>query len=223
MRKINTLIANANNYFTDSEVQIIKESVRRAEAYISSRFDKFDYSLDLLIAHPSYLMSTIEEDGVCGHTYDSRLIGITLDKSQAQVSKNTVFETVCHEISHSLRWEKQTEYVETLFDNMILEGLAVVFEEQALHGANIEDRQFFLQTVQDTTKDEYDSMIKVLQPSFSDTTYSYDELFFNGNDEIPRWTVYRLGYYYVKQYLKLTGRTLEQATFDSYKEFRKII
>lgn len=36
---------------------------------------------------------------------------------------------------------------------------------------------------------------------------------------MPRWAGYRLGYYYVKKYLEKTGRSIEEATLDSYKLF----
>ena len=39
---------------------------------------------------------------------------------------------MCHELAHSLRWEKVPEYAETIFDGIILEGMAVVLEEEAM-------------------------------------------------------------------------------------------
>ena len=40
---------------------------------------------------------------------------------------------MCHELVHSLRWEKVPEYAETMFNGMILEGMAVVLEEEAMN------------------------------------------------------------------------------------------
>ena len=39
---------------------------------------------------------------------------------------------MCHALAHSLRWEKVPEYAETIFDGIILEGMAVVLEEEAM-------------------------------------------------------------------------------------------
>ena len=39
---------------------------------------------------------------------------------------------MCHELAHYLRWEKVPEYAETIFDGIILEGMAVVLEEEAM-------------------------------------------------------------------------------------------
>jgi len=223
MGKINILLANAGSYFTDDEIGVIKDSVRKAELYISSRFDEFDYSIDLIVARSSFMQGTIPEDGICGRTFSSKLLTVVINKQQSPVSADSIYETTCHELSHSLRWEKVPEYTETLFDDMILEGLAVALEEQAVKDAKVHKRQFFLQSMLDTSQDEYAGMIEALQSSFSNTEFNYGELFYSGNDSLTRWAGYRLGYFYVKRYLEATGRTIEQATMDSYKDFRKII
>lgn len=40
---------------------------------------------------------------------------------------------MCHELAHSLRWEKVQEYAETMFNDMILKVLAVILEEEAMN------------------------------------------------------------------------------------------
>ncbi len=42
----------------------------------------------------------------------------------------------------------------------------------------------------------------------------YDTIFFNGNDDLPRWSGYSLGYYLVKKYLEKTGKKIEEAFVD---------
>lgn len=39
---------------------------------------------------------------------------------------------MCHELTYSLHWEKVPEHTETIFDGIILEGMAVVLEEEAM-------------------------------------------------------------------------------------------
>jgi hypothetical protein len=39
---------------------------------------------------------------------------------------------MCHELAYSLHWEKVPEHTETIFDGIILEGMAVVLEEEAM-------------------------------------------------------------------------------------------
>ena len=43
-----------------------------------------------------------------------------------------LLETMCHELAYSLHWEKVPEHTETIFDGIILEGMAVVLEEEAM-------------------------------------------------------------------------------------------
>ena len=219
MGRINILLANADNYFTNEEIQIIHDAVHRAEVYISSKFNEFDYDLDLLVARPSYMQDVIPEDGICGRTFRSRLLTVVIDKDQFPVSADAIYETTCHELSHSLRWEKVPEYAETLFDGMILEGLAVALEEQAVKDAQCSKVHFFLQNVQATTDEEYQKMITTLGPLFEKTEYDYETIFYTGDDTLPRWAGYKLGYYYVKKYLSETGHTIEEATLESYKNF----
>ena len=131
MSKLHLHIANANQTFTDAEIAIFKNTAQQAETFISSEFAQFDYEVDVIITTPSFMLPTIAEDGIAGKTLHSRLIMISVDKSQHGVSEDFIFETICHEMSHSLRWEKLPEYAETMFDGMILEGLAVALEEKS--------------------------------------------------------------------------------------------
>lgn len=219
MGKINLLIANSNGNFTDTEVATINTAAVDAEKFIANLFT-FDYEVDIVITAPSFLMKTIPEDGISGRTYNSRLIIIVLDKTQAPITESSIYETICHEMSHSLRWEKLPEYSDNLFKGMILEGLATVLEEKALEEKGSDTPQFYLKTVRDTTEAEYTEMIKALHDSFENKNYDYETIFYTGNETLPRWAGYRLGHYYVKKYIEKTGRSIEQATLDSYQLFQ---
>ena len=218
MPNINLHITNASQHFTPAEIKAIKNAVVLAESFIKSHFT-FDYPVDIVVHGKSRLMATIPEDGITGRTYDSRFIIIVIDKSQHPVTESSVYETICHELSHSLRWEKLPEYSANLFQGMILEGLAIALEEKALNELQAATPQFFLKSITETTDAEYEAMINQLQSDFETADYDYETIFFTGDETLPRWAGYRLGYYYVKQYLQATGRTIEQATLDSYALF----
>jgi len=218
MGKINLLVANANQNFTDRELGIFESATKDAEKFISDNFD-FDYEVDLIIATPSYLLPTIPEDGISGRTYHSRMIVVVVDKQQKAINEDIVFETICHEMSHSLRWEKLPEYTKTMFDGMILEGLAVALEEKAMIASKREQTETFLKEMKRTTQTEIDGMIANLKENFKDENYDYDTIFYTGSDVLPRWTGYKLGYYFVKKHLEETGQTIEQATLASYSSF----
>ena len=210
-------------HIATAECAIFERAAKQAETFVSSIFDHFDYEVDLIVATPSFLLPTIAEDGVSGRTYHSRLIILSIDKQQHAITEDFVFETICHELSHSLRWEKVPEYAETLFDGMILEGLAVVLEEAAMAATQRPTRQYFLNTMQQTSTEEINSMIATLKDTFNSTDYDYTRVFFTGDNTLPRWAGYRLGYYFVKQYLEKTNRTIVQATEDQYQTFAKVL
>ena len=219
MSKIHIYIANANQTFTNAEITIFKNATQKAEDFISATFTQFDYEVDVIIATSSFILPTIAEDGIAGKTLHSRLIILSLDKNQHEISEGFIFETICHEMSHSLRWEKLPEYAETMFDGMILEGLAVALEEEAMVKTGRQDKQFFLKEMQETPRAEIDEMITVLKDKFEDKIYDYNKIFFTGDDILPRWAGYKLGYYFVKQYLRQTDQDIVQATLASYKDF----
>jgi len=218
MGKINLLIANANQKFTDNEIATIKKATLFAEKFIADNFN-FDYEVDLVITAPSFLMSTIPEDGISGRTYNSQLIILVVDKQQREITEDIVFETICHEMSHSLRWEKLPEYSKTLFDGVILEGLAIVLEEKAMNDTGRMQRQFFFEEMQSTNQAAIDDIISQLGSSMESEQYDYDTIFYTGNNVLPRWAGYRLGYYFVKKHLQETDTTIFEATLASYSDF----
>jgi uncharacterized protein YjaZ len=218
MGKINLLVTNANAKFSEEEIKIFENATRASERFINDSFD-FDYDVDLVISSPSFLMNTIPEDGISGRTYNSNLIMIVVDRQQAKITEDMVYETICHEMSHSLRWEKVPEYSKTLFEGFILEGLAIVLEESAITAAETDSKQYFLKEIQNTDQDTIDRMIIELGDSFNNENYDYDTIFYVGSETIPRWAGYKLGYYFVKKYLQKTGETIAQATLASYKKF----
>ena len=218
MGKLNLYIANANQKFTNSEIATIKKAASSAQKFIANNF-VFDYTVDLIVTAPSFLMNTIPEDGIGGRTYSSHFVAIALNKHEREINEDIVFETICHEMSHSLRWEKLPEYSKTLFDGMILEGLAVVLEEKAMNDTNRKQRQFFLEEVQKTNQATIHNIISQLSSHMNSKHYNYDTIFYAGNDSLPRWAGYKLGYYYVKKYLQKTNSTIFEATLASYSSF----
>lgn len=218
MERLKLHITNANQQFTDKEIDAIQQATKRAEKFVTGNFS-LDYEIDIMVTAPSYLMKTIPEDGISGRTYSSQLISLVLDKQQRAINEDIIFETICHELSHSLRWEKLPEYSKTLFDSMIFEGLAIVLEEKAINETGCKEKQFFLKEMQNTSQKMIDHMISELNTEMKNEQYDYSTIFFAGNDTLPRWAGYRLGYHYVKNYLEKTGLTICEVTVASYADF----
>ena len=219
MGTINLLFANASEYFTDEDKTLIRRAANDAERFIAAHFN-FDYDIDFVItAAPASFLSAIPEDGVSGYTYTAQLNIFVIDKSRMPICEDFVYEMICHEMAHSIRLRKLNERMKTLFDGMISEGLAIALEEEAVKNTK-RKQQFFLTEVQNTNQASIDFMISQLESQFQNESYDYNTIFITGNDVIPRWAGYKLGYYFVKKIMAESGKTIEELITTRYSEFR---
>lgn len=216
MNKINVLLANSNGNLRNIE-QMIKEAVKEAELYAFSRLN-INWDIDLVVTnHMPFVL--IPEDGIGGRTYWSDLITFCLDEEKLAKSKMT--EMLVHELCHAARWGKNNEWMNTLFDGLINEGIATYFEAE--FAKNLEETTIFIKTILERSDEENKKIFEKLCDQLESTSYDYETIFFNGNDELPRWAGYSLGYYLVKRYLERTGKKIEEAFFDKYADFRIVL
>lgn len=215
-------ITNAGNQFTSSDQRVIRDAADSAWDFLDKHF-KIDYDIDLIIAGPLQILPTIPEDGITARTYRSNFILLSIDTSQHKISEDTIFEIICHEMSHSVRWERVPEFANTLFENTIMEGLAVVLEEMALKEDGRNNQQFFLTTIQEASESMISSIICAFHSKMHSKHFNYEKDFFTGDTVLPRWSAYILGYYLVKKYLDETGNSIFDATTVSYSEFKKVL
>ena len=147
MNKINVLLANSNGNLRNTE-QMIKEAVKEAELYAFSRLN-INWDIDLMITnHMPFVL--IPEDGIGGRTYWSDLITICVDEEKLTKSKMT--EMLVHELCHAARWGKNNEWMNTLFDGLINEGIATYFE--ADFAKNLEEKTVFIKTILERSDEE---------------------------------------------------------------------
>ena len=132
-----------------------------------------------------------------------------------------ISENVVHELCHAARWGKNDEWAKTLFDDLIFEGLACALEAEFVKDKS--EKSLFIKTILECTDDEDKKILDLLQDKLDSNEYNYDEIFFNGNINLPRWAGYSLGYYLVKKYLKKTGKKIEDAFADKYADFKAIV
>ena len=214
MNKINVLLANSNGNLRNIE-QMIKEAVKEAELYAFSRLN-IDWGIDLVVTnHMPFVL--IPEDGVGGRTYWSDLITICVDEDK--LTKSKMNEMLVHELCHAARWGKNNEWMKTLFDGLINEGIATYFEAE--FAKNQEEKTVFIKTILERSGEENKKIFEKLCDQLESKSYDYETIFFNGNDELPHWAGYSLGYYLVKRYLERTGKKIEEAFFDKYADFRE--
>jgi uncharacterized protein YjaZ len=215
-------IANASKQFTSDDHRIIQNAVNSAWDFLDKSF-KIDYDVDLVITEPLYILPIIPEDGITARTYKADYIMLCINKSQHEISEDFLFEIICHEMSHSVRWSRVSEFANTLFENAIMEGLAIVLEETALKESSKNNQQYFLTAMQETSKSTIEAILHEFKDRLHSERYDYEKDFYAGDDNLPRWSAYSLGYYLVKEYLDKTSSSIFDATVASYSEFRKVL
>lgn len=215
MNKINVLITRANGNL-DSKIETIKKAVQEAKQYVFLKL-KIDWDIDLLVTNRLYDI-IIPEDGVGGRTRTSDFIEFAIDEEKA--TENLISEMVAHELCHAARWGRNNEWINSLFDGVINEGIATYLEAEFVK--NRTEKTVFIKTILGRSDEENEKILEKLRSQLDSNYYNYDTVFFNGNNEIPRWAGYSLGYYLVRKYLKKTGKKIEDAFFDKYADFDRI-
>ena len=192
---------------------MIKSAVKTAEEYVFPKL-KIDWDIDVLVTNRIPMI--ISENGAGGYTFTADFICIIIDDKK--VTKNLISENIVHELCHAARWGKNDEWIKSLFDCLIFEGLACVLEVEFVKDKT--EKSLFIKTILERTDDENKKILDLLQDKLDLNEYNYDEIFFNGNDKLPRWAGYSVGYYLVKKYLEKTNKKIEDAFADKYAEFK---
>ena len=215
MNKVNILLTEANGNLSN-EKEMIKNAIKMAEEYAFSKLN-IDWDIDVLVTNRIPMI--IPENGAGGYTFSADFIRINIDDKK--VTENLISENIVHELCHAARWGKNDEWIKSLFDGLIFEGLACVLEAEFVKDRS--EKSLFIKTILERTDDENEKILEKLRDQLDSNCYDYDTIFFNGNNELPRWSGYSLGYYLVKKYLEKTGKKIEEAFADKYANFRIIL
>lgn len=211
MPKINVLFANANKNLKNQEN--IASAIKKAEGHAFEKL-KIDWDIDVIVTSSGPDIA-IPEDHVGGHVYESDFIIMRVEDG---ATESAITETLVHELCHAARWGKNDEWMNTLFDAIIFEGLATYFEAEFYD--NINKHQFFTRTIMERPDSVNEEILEKLRDKLDDKKYDYGTIFFTGDKELPRWSAYSLGYYLVKRYLGKTNKTIEDAFVDKYSDFK---
>lgn len=215
MNKINILLTEANGNLSSNREMII-DAIKTAEGYSFPKL-KIDWDIDVLVTNRIPMI--IPENGAGGYTFTADFIRIIIDDKKA--TKNLISENVVHELCHAARWGKNDEWIKSLFDCLIFEGLACVLEAEFVKDKT--EKSLFIKTILERTDDENKKILASLQDKLDSNEYNYDEIFFNGNDKLPRWAGYSVGYYLVKKYLEKTNKKIEDTFANKYADFKIIL
>lgn len=213
MSEINLLVTTANENLLEQK-EMIEKSAAKAREYAFSRL-QIDWDIDMLVTNRLYNI-LIPEDGVGGRTITSDFIEFAINEKKA--TEEAVAEMMVHELCHAARWGKNDEWINSLFDGLISEGIATYFEAEFVKDS--EEQTFFIKTVLQRSDEENEKILGKLRGKLDSNEYDYNAIFYSGNENLPRWAGYSLGYYLVKNYLEKTGKTIEEAFADKYDEFR---
>ena len=215
MNKVNILLTEANGNLSN-EKEMIENAIKMAEEYAFSKLN-IDWDIDVLVTNRIPMI--IPENGAGGYTFSADFIRINIDDKKA--TENLISENVVHELCHAARWGKNDEWIKSLFDGLIFEGLACVLEAEFVKDRS--EKSLFIKTILERTDEKNKKILEELRDQFDSNHYDYDTIFFNGNDKLSRWSGYSLGYYLVKKYLEKTGKKIEEAFADKYADFRIIL
>ena len=216
MNKINLLLTTANGNLASSK-DLIKNAVKKAEEYAFAKLN-IDWDIDVIITN-HMTFELIPEDGVGGRTYWSDLITLCVDEKK--MSKSKLTEVLVHELCHAARWGKNGEWMNSLFDGIINEGIATYFEAE--FAKTHTEKQFFIETILAREDEINEKILEKLRDQLNLEKYDYETIFFNVSENLPRWSGYSLGYYLVKKYLKKTKKEIEDVFSDKYEDFRIVL
>lgn len=216
MNKINLLLTGANGNLSDKK-EMIGKAIKVAEEYVFPKL-KIDWDIDVLVTNRLNDI-LIPEDGVGGRTIVSDFIMFAINQEKA--TEALISEVLVHELCHAVRWGKNNEWMNSLFDGVINEGIATYFEAEFIKNRN--EKTVFIQTILKRPDEENEKILDQIRDSLNSNQYDYYEIFFTGNSSLPRWSGYSLGFYLVKKYLEKTGKTIEEAFADKYADFKIIL
>ena len=180
MGKVNILLTKANGNLSDEE-DVVKKAVKVAEEYVFPRF-KVDWDIDLLVTNRLYDI-LIPEDGVGGRTRTSDFIEFAIREEKA--TENLISEMIAHELCHAARWGKNDEWINSLFDGLINEGIATFFEAEFIKDRD--EKTVFIKTILERTDKENEIILDEIREQIDSNQYDYNTIFFNGGDRLPRW------------------------------------
>jgi uncharacterized protein YjaZ len=216
MGKTNLLLTTANGNLSDCQ-EVIETAVKEASKYAFVKL-KIDWDINVLVTN-RLCPYVIPEDGVGGVTHTDDFIEVAIDDKK--MTKNLITEVLVHEFCHAARWGYNDEWANLLFDNMVNEGIATYFEAEFVKDRD--EKQFFLKTILSRSDIENEKILKELYDQLLSNQYDHNTIFYDGNDKLPRWSGYSLGYYFVKKYLEKTSKKIEDAFADKYIDFRKAV
>ena len=210
MSKINLYLPEIKNGVRHSEDNI-RRAIKNAEDFAFSKLD-INWDIDVFIKFEKNKNPEVR-DRVSGHTYQSDFIALKVEDG---FSDFEISEVLVHELCHAARWGKNPEYIKTLYDALIFEGLAVYFASEFIKDK--ESRQDFMNIILSRSDEKNEKILSGLKDQLESTNYDYDEIF-GWNKKMP-WAGYSLGHYLLKHYLTKANKKIKEIYVERYNTFQ---
>jgi uncharacterized protein YjaZ len=221
MSKLNLHIINANGAL-DKFLPQIKRAVEHADRYAVPRLN-IDKEIDVIFRIPGMSGFYIPEENIGGRAENNQLVQIVINNDAKKLDESLIFQTLCHELCHVIRYRKFPKYDLRLSAGIISEGLATVFEEISLIENKLKNTGYFLLEVQNTTN--FNVIYDKIKSDFDSKHWDSRKYFFEGDKKLklPRWSGYKVGYYLIKKYLESSGADIVDAIGTPVDDFIKIV
>src|SRR5699024_1816382 len=108
-------------------------------------------------------------------------------------SESLLEYAVAHEYSHTVALEDDSQFAETVLDNILLEGKADVFGKMMYPKAEVP-------WIEPLSEEETENIVNKVEEDLYDADLYMDLQ--NGTSEYPEWSNYRLRYAIMESYLK---------------------
>ena len=154
MNKVNILLTEANGNLSNRK-EMIENAIKMAEEYAFLRLN-IAWDIDILVTNRIPMI--IPENGAGGYTFSADFIRINIDDKK--VTENLISENAVHELCHAARWGKNDEWIKSLFDGLIFEGLACVLEAEFVKDRS--EKSLFIKTILERANDENEKNLEKL-------------------------------------------------------------
>ena len=200
-------------------LNIINKVFEDAASISSEKISPTDFIESISIVCKNSPDRCIKEDGVSGYTVHAGLIDLYVDSDN--INEGAIYSTICHEISHAKRFSKLNSYDGRLISGLIFEGIAVAFEDEVRNDKY--EESYFLSTIKSRSGTK--KLILAVKDDLYKEDYDYMKIFINGDAEkgLPRWAGYEIGYYIVKEYMRITNKKASELVFENVDEIKKAI
>lgn len=182
----------------DQNIQSALREVAKRVFDKASKIIALDENIEINFIKATGNRSLVDLDGVSGCCYDADKVTIRIDTKLFNKNDSySVERTLAHELFHASDIKKGVDIINgTMREFLINEGSADLFSKKITGKIPIWARAL--------SKKEIDHYWKIIKPilNIQMNDELYYKWFIDGDEKIPKWTGYSIGYWFVENKLK---------------------